>query len=79
LSISTRVFLDSSVFHLKQVQLSLRVASQDLPEELSELIANHPGARKAWNQLTAGQQIREEIRAAKLSATRLRRARKALG
>ena len=64
-----------------RVQLSLRIAAVDLPEELARLVSKEPVARKAWEQLTPGQQrmLREEIMAAKQSVTRERRARKALG
>ena len=64
-----------------RVRLSLRIASQDLPEELAELVSKNPVARKVWEQLTPGQQrmLREDILTAKQPATRERRARKALG
>jgi hypothetical protein len=64
-----------------RVELNLRVASQELPPELARLIANDPAARRAWEQLTPGQQrmLREEIFAASQPATRERRARRALG
>ena len=64
-----------------RVQLSLRIASDDLPEELAKLISTKSAGRKAWEQLTPGQQrmLREDILSAKQPATRERRARKALG
>ena len=63
------------------VEVNLRVASQELPPELARLIANDPVARRAWEQLTSGQQrmLREEVFAASQPATRERRARRALG
>lgn len=59
------------------VHLNLRIASEDLPEELAKLISTNPAAKKAWGQLTRGQQrmLREEILSAKQSETRRRRAR----
>ena len=64
-----------------RVELHLRIASQELPQELAQLIASHAAARKAWERLTPGQQrmLREEVLAASQSATRERRARRALG
>jgi len=64
-----------------QVTLRLRIASEDLPKELAELISTNSVAKKSWQQLTTAQQrmLREEILAAKQSATRRRRAQKALG
>lgn len=62
------------------VKLTLRPASDELPEELAELLRSEGAARAAWGRLTPGSQrmLREEIAAAKQSATRARRARKAL-
>ena len=64
-----------------RIELNLRIASPDLPEELAQLITSHAAARKAWEQLTPGQQrmLREEVFAASQPATRERRARRALG
>jgi hypothetical protein len=63
-----------------QVTLRIRLASEDLPEELKELIANNEQAKANWEKLTQAQQrmLREEIFAAKTSVTRLRRAEKML-
>lgn len=63
------------------VKLSLTVASEALPAELSELIAQNAKARRRWENLTPGRQrmLREEILAAKQSSTRARRAARALG
>jgi len=62
------------------VQLSLRIASDELPVELSELIERNADARRRWEKLTPGQQrmLREEIVAGKQSGTRARRAARAL-
>jgi hypothetical protein len=64
-----------------QVTLSLRIASEGLPEELAKLITTNSAAKKSWQQLTTAPQrmLREEILAAKQPATRQRCARKALG
>jgi len=64
-----------------RVDLNLRVASEELPEELAQLIANNSAARDAWKRLTPGQQrmLREEVLAASQPATRVRRARQSLG
>lgn len=62
-----------------KIKLTLWPASDDLPEELAELLRT-AAARAAWERLTPGQQrmLREEVAAAKQPATRARRARKAL-
>jgi Bacteriocin-protection, YdeI or OmpD-Associated len=59
------------------VQLSLTMAAEELPAELSELIARNAEARQRWEQLTPGRQrmLREEITAAKQSNTLARRGR----
>jgi hypothetical protein len=64
-----------------QVKLRLRIASEELPEELARLISTNSMAKKSWQQLTTAQQrmLREEILAAKQPATRQQRAAKALG
>ena len=64
-----------------RVDLILRIASEELPAELARLIKKNSGARSRWEELTPGQQrmLREEILAAKHSATRARRAARALG
>lgn len=63
------------------VKLSLRMASEEMPAELSELIQQNANAKRCWENLTPGQQrmLREEILAAKQSSTRARRAARALG
>ena len=64
-----------------RVELILQIASEELPEELAGLIKKNSGARTRWEALTPGQRrvLREEILAAKLPATRARRAARALG
>lgn len=64
-----------------RVELRIRIASEELPAELNELITNNAHAKKAWQSLSAGSQrmLREEILALKQPATRMRRARRALG
>jgi hypothetical protein len=63
------------------VKLSLTIASDELPPELAALIKRNSSARSRWKKLTTGQQrmLREEILSAKQSATRARRAARALG
>jgi hypothetical protein len=62
------------------VQLELRLASEELPAELQELIGSSDQARQAWQALSPGNQrvLREHILKARQSATRMNRARKAL-
>lgn len=62
------------------IRLNLRLASADLPEEMATLIQTDRAAAAAWAKLTSSQQrmLRDEIASAKQSATRTRRARKAL-
>lgn len=64
-----------------RVQLSMRVASDALPAELAALLAGSALAQTAWAKLTTAQQrmLREEITAAKSTATRRRRAQRGLG
>ena len=64
-----------------RVELRIRIASEELPEELRSLIEKDAKARKAWQSLSAGSQrmLREEILALKRTATRERKARRALG
>jgi hypothetical protein len=64
-----------------RVQLSLKVASEELPAELAQLIQRNSQARARWERLTPGQKrmLREEILTAKQPATRQRRAARALG
>lgn len=62
------------------VTLTLRIASTRVPEELARLLKNDPAAKATWESLTHSQQrmLREHIAAAKQSATRERRAARAL-
>ena len=61
-----------------EVTLVIRLASEDLPQELEELLAQNAKAAAKWKSMTAAQQrmLREEIFAAKTSATRTKRAEK---
>ena len=61
-----------------EVKLVIRLASEDLPQELEELLARNAKAAAKWKSMTAAQQrmLREEIFAAKTSATRTKRAEK---
>jgi Bacteriocin-protection, YdeI or OmpD-Associated/Domain of unknown function (DUF1905) len=63
-----------------KVSLKIHLASEELPEELKELLNDEPGAKASWDKLTVAQQrmLREEIFATKNSETRKRRARKVL-
>jgi len=63
-----------------RVQLTIRLATEDLPDELKELLKNNSVAKGNWDKLTQSQQrmLREEIFAAKTSATRRRRAERLL-
>ena len=64
----------------QRVSISLRIASETFPEEIKRLITNDPSAKAAWHRLTPSQQrmLREHVAAAKHSATRERRAKRAL-
>jgi hypothetical protein len=64
-----------------RVQLSLKLTSEELPEELDQLLKRNARARACWEQLTPGQKrmLREEVLAAKQPATRARRAARGLG
>ena len=64
-----------------KAQLSLHIASEDLPAELADLIAKNSTAKKNWESMTTGQQrmLREEIYAVKQPATKVARAKKWLG
>lgn len=64
-----------------RVDLSLRVASDALPDELAALLAESRRAQAVWAKLTPAQQrmLREEILAARSAATRRRRAERGLG
>lgn len=63
-----------------EVQLTIRLASQDLPDELIHHLKNNSVAKATWERLTQPQQrmLREDIFAAKTSATRRRRAERLL-
>jgi len=63
-----------------EVTLKIRLASEDLPDELTELLAKSSKAKANWEMLTKAQQrmLREEIFAGKSSETRSRRAKKVL-
>ena len=62
------------------VRLTIRVASDDLPAELKQLLKENSDAKTRWSKLTAAQQrmLREEIFAAKTPSARLRRATRTL-
>jgi hypothetical protein len=64
-----------------RAKLSLRIAAEELPQELAELIQNNSPARARWEQLTPAQKrmLREEVWSAKQASTRARRAARALG
>ena len=61
----------------EEIELALRIASSELPQELARLIAESPTARATWRRLSASQQrmLREHILGAKRPETRERRAR----
>ena len=61
--------------------LTIARATDALPAELEQLIASDAAARRRWERLSEAQQrmLAENVREAKQSATRERRARKALG
>ena len=64
-----------------RVKLSLKIASEELPAELAQLIKKNSQARARWERLTPGQKrmLREEVLSAKQAGTRARRAARALG
>lgn len=64
-----------------QVELSLTIASEELPAALSQLIERNSQARARWDRLSTAQKrmLREEILAAKRPQTRERRVARALG
>ncbi len=64
-----------------RVRLSLRIASEELPEELADLIKKNSRARSKWEQLTPAQKrmLREEVLSSKQASTRARGAARALG
>ena len=61
------------------VTLKIRLASEELPDELSQVLKDRQ-ARANWEKLTQAQQrmLREDIYAAKSSEARTRRAKKQL-
>jgi hypothetical protein len=63
-----------------EVTLTIRLASEDLPEELRELLATNRLAKTNWEKLTRPQQrmLREDVFAAKSSTARRRRDEKIL-
>jgi bacteriocin resistance YdeI/OmpD-like protein/uncharacterized protein DUF1905 len=63
-----------------EVELTIRLASEDLPAELQELLQTNTVAKANWEKLTQPQQrmLREDVFAAKTSATRRRRVEKSL-
>jgi len=63
-----------------EVTLKISLASEDLPDELTELLTKSSQAKANWEKLTKAQQrmLREEILAGKSSETRSRRAKKVL-
>jgi antitoxin component of MazEF toxin-antitoxin module len=62
------------------VELTIRLASEDSPEELTHLLKTNRVAKANWEKLTTAQQrmLREEIWAGKSTETRARRAGKVL-
>ena len=64
-----------------RVELTLQVASEELPEELAQLIKKNSRARARWEGLTPDRKrmLREEILSPKHPETRARRAARGLG
>jgi hypothetical protein len=64
-----------------RVELTIQIASDELPDELATLIAADPRAKSAWERLTPGSRrmLREHVADAKQSTTRARRAAAGLG
>jgi hypothetical protein len=62
------------------IRLQLERTSQDLPVEISELLASSKKARRAWDGRTPGRRrmLVDYVLSAKQAATRARRAAKAL-
>lgn len=60
------------------VELIIRLASEDLPAELKNLLTQSPRAKERWAKLTKAQQRmrREEIWSARTTMTRTKRAEK---
>ena len=81
MDLSNDVCRKASVETGDRVNLSLKIASEELPAELAELIKKNSQARARWEGLTPGQRrmLREEILSAKQAETRARRAARALG
>ena len=63
-----------------EVELTIKLASEALPQELQQLLTQNKSAKSRWDKMTTAQKrmLREEILAAKSSETRLRRAQKYL-
>ena len=63
-----------------EVKLILRLASEELPDELRQLLNSNPVAKSRWDHLTKPQQrmLREDILNAKTAATRFKRAERVL-
>lgn len=63
-----------------EIALALRLATRELPAEVSTLIESNPAARRRWDALTDSQRrmLGEQVRDAKRPSTRNRRARRAL-
>ena len=72
---------DAGISTGDEVELTLRIASSELPEELGRLLSESEAAKSAWGRLTASQQrmLREHVFAAKRPRTRERRAHRGLG
>src|SRR6185295_15922137 len=62
------------------VLLNIRPASEELPQELQQLLKDNAQAKQRWESLTRAQQrmLREEIFAAKTASTRIKRAERIL-
>lgn len=63
-----------------RVRVTLRQVPEELPVELAEVLREDAQAKAQWKSLTASQQrmLRDEIASGKQSATRRRRAERAL-
>ncbi|MGH7445509.1 MAG: YdeI/OmpD-associated family protein [Longimicrobiales bacterium] len=62
------------------VTLHLRLASDEIPDELQALLDTEPLARTKWLELSDGEQrvLRDRVRSGRLPETRARRAREGL-
>ena len=62
------------------VELQIKLASEDLPEELQNLLNENKSAKARWDKMTTAQRrmLREEVFAAKSSEARSRRVLKYL-